>query len=117
VIYSNTLQSERIDVTAQVLVPYLNLFTTNTHQKRGKIQKKEMENEGNGGTVTGLCIHINLIVSMHKYFNSITIAVLYGPTNTEAYYITLHILHRPSGRRRRLQGESYNFPNCFPLAM
>jgi len=64
-----------------------------------------MENEGNGGTVTGLCIHINLIVSMHKYFNSITIAVLYGPTNTEAYYITLHILHRPSGRRRGTQGE------------
>lgn len=44
-----------------------------------------------GYSLSCVHIHINLIVSMHKYLNCFTIAILYGPTHTRTY-----ILHYPA---------------------
>lgn len=65
-------------------------------RKRGEIGEKEIAEMMALVGQSLPCIHINLIVSMHKYFNSFTIAVLGGPIS----YITLHILHRPKGKLR-----------------
>jgi len=45
-------------------------------RKRGEIGEKEMAEMSALEGQSLPCIHINLIVSMHKYFNSFTIAVL-----------------------------------------